>query len=103
MTAQKLPHECQSLADIRDEVNRIDRELIALLGRRTGYAEAAAPFKRDEADIRSPGHLGAFYAERRRQARDAGLDEAMVDQIFKAIIARSIDLHLAQWRSRTGT
>ena len=101
MSANKLPQQCQSLADIRDEVNRIDRELIELLAERTAYAEAAFAFKKSEADIRSPEHLPAFFADRKRQAREAGLSESMVEEIFKSLVARSIEMHSAQWRSRT--
>ena len=101
MTARKLPKQCQSLADIRDEVNRIDRELIALLAERTAYAEAAFAFKKSEADIRSPDHLPAFFADRKRQARGAGLSETLVEAVFNALVAHSIEMHIAQWRLRT--
>lgn len=99
MTARKLPQQCQGLADIRDEVNRIDRELIALLAQRTAYAEAAVAFKIGEADIRSPDHLNAFFAERMRQAREAGVSDTMVERIFNAIVERSVELQSALWRS----
>jgi isochorismate pyruvate lyase len=98
MSLRKLPQQCQGLADIRVEVNRIDPELVALLAARNGYAEAAAVFKTSEEDIRSPDHLDAFFTERKRQAREAGVDEAMVERIFRAIVERSIELQLALWR-----
>jgi isochorismate pyruvate lyase len=98
MSLRKSPQQCQSLADIRVEVNRIDQELVALLAERNGYAEAAAAFKKSEEEIRSPDHLDAFFTERKRQAREAGLDEAMVERIYKAIVERSIEMHLALWR-----
>lgn len=100
MTATRLPNQCQDLSHIRAEVNRIDREIIAMVAQRTAYAEAAVAFKASEADIRAPDHLPAFFAERRRQAREAGLSEAMVETIFRAITERSVELQLAKWRVR---
>jgi isochorismate pyruvate lyase len=37
----KPPHECASLQDIRDAIDAIDRDVIALLGRRGAYVHAA--------------------------------------------------------------
>lgn len=99
MTAYKLPQDCRSLEDIRADVNRIDRELVALLAERNGYALAATAFKKSEADIHAPDHLDAFFAERKRLAREAGLSEAMIERIFRAIVERTIEMQSAIWRS----
>ena len=42
MTSAKLPHQCETMADVRAGVDQVDRELVALLVRRFGYMDAAA-------------------------------------------------------------
>ena len=39
------PEECASIEDVRLGIDALDREVVALLGRRARYVEAAARFK----------------------------------------------------------
>ena len=45
----KKPDECADLAEIRMEIDRIDRDVIAALGERFQYVKAAAKFKKNRA------------------------------------------------------
>ncbi|MEP0921827.1 chorismate mutase [Leptolyngbya sp. ST-U4] len=38
----KTPDECTNMAEIRSEIDRIDRQIVALLGQRFAYVKAAA-------------------------------------------------------------
>ena len=38
----KLPDACETMIDVREGVDAVDRELVALLERRFGYMRAAA-------------------------------------------------------------
>jgi isochorismate pyruvate lyase len=48
MTIINQPDECQDMTDIRREIDAIDRLVIALIGRRFKYVQAAAKFKRTQ-------------------------------------------------------
>ncbi|WP_290539255.1 MULTISPECIES: chorismate mutase [Alcanivorax] len=50
----KSPQECLGMEDIRAEIDRRDRKIIALLGERAGYVHAAAAFKTSEDGVRAP-------------------------------------------------
>ena len=43
----KVPDQCESLQDVRTEIDRLDFNIIKLLAERSGYVKAAARFKRD--------------------------------------------------------
>lgn len=45
MRAPRLPDACETMADLRAEIDIIDEELIALLARRAGYIDRAAQLK----------------------------------------------------------
>ena len=53
----KSPQECLGMEDIRTEIDRSDRQIIALLGERAGYVHAAAAFKTSEDGAVSYTHL----------------------------------------------
>jgi isochorismate pyruvate lyase len=62
----KPPSECASIEDVRRGIDALDREIVALIGRRARYVEAAARFKTDEAGVRAPERQRAMPEERRR-------------------------------------
>jgi isochorismate pyruvate lyase len=94
----KSPRACRTLEDVRTAVDAIDRELVKLLGKRTRYAMAALQFKADEQAIRHPNHIEAFHAARVQWATREGVSPDLVEKIYRAIVAESTRLHLAEFR-----
>ena len=52
MTETTDPADCTTMAEVRTGVDRLDRALVALLGRRFGYMRAAARIKPERAHVR---------------------------------------------------
>jgi hypothetical protein len=46
--SMKTPEQCESMVDIRVEIDRLDRQVVALLGQRFAYVKAASKFKTSE-------------------------------------------------------
>lgn len=91
---------CESLQDIRDACDAIDREIVALLGKRSPYVLEAVRFKRSEADITQPDKMPAFMRERREWAASEGLDADFVERLYHVLVDRSIVVQLEMWRAR---
>ena len=53
----KTPDKCADMGDIRAEIDRIDKEVIALLGQRFQYVQAAAQFKTSAESVKAPERL----------------------------------------------
>jgi isochorismate pyruvate lyase len=64
----KPPEECESIEDVRLGIDALDREIIALLGRRARYVEAAARFKTGESGVRAPERQKVMLEARRQWA-----------------------------------
>ena len=69
----KPPEECTNLEDVSLGIDTLDREVIALIGRRARYVEAAARFKTGESSVRAPERRQAMLETRRRWAEEEGL------------------------------
>lgn len=82
----RSPAACASLAEVREAIDALDRELLALLGRRAGYVHAAARFKTDAAAVRAPERVQAMLAQRRAWAAEEGLDPEVVAQLFTLLV-----------------
>jgi isochorismate pyruvate lyase len=92
------PEECTNLQDVRAAIDRIDRDIVALLGRRRRYVHAAAAFKTDETSVRAPERVAAMMAQRKAWAVEENLDTAFVEQIFQSVVAYFTGQELRDWQ-----
>jgi isochorismate pyruvate lyase len=90
----KPPQRCADMAEIRREVSDIDREIIALLGRRLEYVRSAVRFKPDEESIRNPDHWERFFADRRAWAQQAGYDPEVIEAMYRRLYEYTVDVQL---------
>jgi len=92
------PEDCAALDDVRREIDHIDRQIISLLGRRSHYVPAAARFKTSEQHVAAPERQAAMMRSRREWAVDAGLDPAVIEDIYRRLIDYFIQRELEHWR-----
>jgi isochorismate pyruvate lyase len=93
------PDDCQSLSDVRAEIDRIDRELLALLGRRAGYVHAAARFKETEEAVAAPERQAAVFRTRRSWALEEDLDPDFVERLYRELIAYFVERERQHWKT----
>lgn len=82
----KAPVECQSIDEIRSEIDRVDRAIVELLGERRQYVHAIMRFKRTEGDVRAPSRQAQVIADRRRWAEEVDLNPELVERIYRTVI-----------------
>jgi isochorismate pyruvate lyase len=70
----KAPNQCEDMADIRAEIDRLDRQVIELLGQRFAYGKAASKFKTSAAIVKAPELFQAMLEQRRVWSPGLALD-----------------------------
>ena len=93
----KPPEDCDNIEDVREEIDALDREIIALIGRRSRYVHAAASFKKSESSVRAPERQRAMLDARRRWAAEENLDPSVVETIFRTLVAYFIQREMRDW------
>jgi isochorismate pyruvate lyase len=93
--------ELQSLADVRSRIDDLDTQLVGLLARRQQLVEAAAGFKHDELAVRAPDRVERVVTNVRAKATTAGLDAAVAETIWRAMITAFTELELSRHRATT--
>lgn len=87
----KRPQDCASMADIRAEIDRVDRALVHLLAERAAYIDRAATVK---TGINLPARIDArveeVVANVRAHAQDNGLPPDLVEKLWRRLIDWSI-------------
>jgi isochorismate pyruvate lyase len=95
----KSPEECVSLDEVRAEIDRIDRSVVALIGERAGYVHAAARFKASEAAVAAPERQESMLRERRAWADEADLDPDVIEKLYRDLVAYFIVREREHWRT----
>ena len=79
---------CASLAEVRQNIDRIDQALVRLMAERQQYVGEAGRFKKDPAAVSDPKRVDAVVAKVRADATAQDLDPAVAEATFRAMIAR---------------
>lgn len=82
---------CASLAEVRLHIDRLDRQLVALIAERGAYVRQAAGFKNTAAKVPAPQRVAEVLARVEAMALEAGAEPAVVDATWRAMIAAFID------------
>ena len=80
------PEKCENMLEIRAEIDSIDRNIIALIGKRYQYVKAAAKFKTSETSVKAPERFKAMLIERRAWAEQHGLSPDMVEKLYSDMV-----------------
>lgn len=94
----KTPEECGSLEEIRAEIDRLDQQIIALLGQRFAFVKAAARYKTSASSVKAPDRLQAMLAQRRIWAEAEGLNPEAIEQLYRDLVSYFIAEELQHWQ-----
>ncbi|MBD2580473.1 isochorismate lyase [Oscillatoria sp. FACHB-1406] len=94
----KHPDRCENMTEIRAEIDRLDRQVIALLGQRFEYVKAASQFKTSEMAVRAPERLEAMLEERRAWAEEEGLNADAIAKMYRDLVESFIEEEMKHWR-----
>ena len=91
------PTDCRTMGEVRIAIDRIDREIIALLAERGGYVRQAGRIKAARAQIVDPPRIEDVVAKVRDQAQARGLAPDLAEAVYREMIARFIDLETVEF------
>jgi isochorismate pyruvate lyase len=75
-----------SLEEVRQNIDRIDVEIIKLLGERQSFVHQAACFKRNTDDVKAPARVEAIIAKVRNLAPHHNLDANIAEAVYRTMI-----------------
>ena len=88
-TPSDLP-ECSTMEQVRQCIDDLDMQIVALLARRTRYMTQAARIKQHQHQVRDPARV-QYIVERVGQAMQAqGLPAQLAQAAYRALIEQSI-------------
>ena len=87
----KAPQDCANMAELRVQIDALDRQLVALLAQRATYIDRAAELKPAEGlPARIDERVEDVVAKVRITAQEAGFDPDLAEAIWRPMIEWSI-------------
>lgn len=89
--------KCQSLEQVRENIDRLDRQIVPLLAERAGYVEQAAGFKETKAKVVDTDRIEAIVRKIRHLAVEEGTSPDLIEHIYRAMIDAYIIHESQEW------
>jgi len=96
----KLPYECNSIEEIRQEIDEIDHSIINLIAKRYSLIQEIIKFKSSTDDVYAEKRYLAVINDRRKIASDHYLDPDVIENIFRIMMDYFIKEQLELLRNK---
>jgi len=88
------PDECRTMAEVRQGVDALDRRIVALIGERFRYMDAAARIKPAREAVRDEGRKAQVIANVERLADAAAFPPSVATRLYEGLVEASIAYEL---------
>jgi isochorismate pyruvate lyase len=93
----KTAAACETMADVREGVDALDLELVAMLARRFAYMDAAARIKPTRDAVRDEARKAKVIANAAAAAATAGLPPGLAESLWETLVEASIAHEFGEW------
>jgi isochorismate pyruvate lyase len=87
----KKPQDCKNIAEIRESIDDIDKQIIELIGKRYQYVKEIVKFKKNQVDVEAKPRYEEVLKIRREWAQNEGLSADVVESMYKTMIQYFIE------------
>ena len=94
--------KCENLEQVRENIDRIDNEIIKLIAERGTYVVQASAFKKDEEAVKDTGRVEKVIAKVREKAEEYGANPDMVEALYREMISRFVSMEMKEFNERNG-
>jgi len=89
--------KCQNLTDVRENIDRLDRQIVPLLAERADYVRQAAGFKQTKAAVVDQDRIEAIVLKVRHMAMEESCDPDVIERIYRSMIDAFIIFESREW------
>lgn len=88
----KTAGNCSTINEIREAIDKLDEEILLLLGKRYEYVKEVVRFKKhDKESIVAKNRFDAVISSRRDLAVKNGLNPDVIEKIYRELLNHFID------------
>ena len=88
--------KCENLEEVRENIDRIDEEIVKLIAERSIYVVQAANFKKDSEDVKAPQRVERIIDKVRHLAYEHSINPDIVENIYREMIISFTNFELVE-------
>jgi isochorismate pyruvate lyase len=91
--------KCNSLEEVRSEIDTIDNAIVELIAKRNDYIKQAANFKNSVDEVKSEDRIDFIMQRVRKKAIELGVNPNMIEDLFKRMIDEMVEIEISEFRN----
>jgi len=91
--------QCNSLKEVRKEIDTIDEAIVELIAKRNNYIKQAATFKNSVDEVKSEDRIDFIMQRVRKKAIELGVNPNMIEDLFKRMIDEMVETEISEFRN----
>jgi isochorismate pyruvate lyase len=91
--------DCETLTEVRENIDKIDCEIIKLFSIRKNYVNQAAKFKKDLGDVEAPDRVNQVIDKVKKIAGENNVDPNLIGKIYEIMINYFIGVEKEKYNS----
>jgi isochorismate pyruvate lyase len=91
--------QCNSLEEIRTEIDKLDEKIVELIAKRSSYIRQAATFKSRIEEVKASERVDAVLQKVRQKAVSLNLSPNLIAKLYKTMIDDMVEAEIAEFRN----
>ena len=91
--------KCNSLEEVRDEIDTLDTKLVDLISERSHLIRQAAAFKQSVEEVKAQDRIDFILQRVRHHAIEKGVSPNMISELFEIMINEMVETEIAEFRN----
>lgn len=91
--------KCNSLEEVRTEIDILDTKLVDLISERSHLIRQAAAFKNSVEEVKADDRIEFILQRSRHRAIELGINPNMISELFKIMIDEMVEMEISEFRN----
>ena len=91
--------KCNSLEEVRNEIDELDTKLVDLISERSHLIRQAAAFKQSVEEVKAGDRIDFILQRVRHHAIEKGVSPNMISELFEIMIDEMVETEIAEFRN----
>jgi isochorismate pyruvate lyase len=91
--------ECHTLEEVRSEIDKLDDQIVELIGARNSYIKQAAKFKNTIDEVKAPERIDEIMTKVRHKALTLGMSPNLLEEIYTIMINEMVEAEISEFRN----
>ena len=91
--------KCNSLEEVRNEIDKLDTTLVELISQRSHLIRQAAKFKNSVDEVKAEDRIDFIMQSVRQKAIELGINPNMIAELFTIMIDEMVETEISEFRN----